>query len=1295
MKQNILKTVLVSFSLLFIFTFLSSVQAEEFELKINDVSGLNSPLPIIASMAFSKGEVKDASSIRIMSGTREVPSQIDITAKWIDGSIRWALAGFTDSPQNRYRVEYGEGIKRIAYPTPLKISNLPDGGFTIDTGVSIYQFDKDKLLPEKAWLTVNNRTISILENSGAGTYLIDNQGRTAKVAGKLAEIENTFLKEGPARVVVKRSGWYITNSGEKLARADVWLYFAEGSSAVRITHSLILTEDTNKVWFKDFGLEFTPPAPPTDVYCAEGLPGEESVIQTKGKEVFLLQDDYPHFAERKYNAGVGTSENGIDKIVKKFDIAGDWSYGDYGNFGIGIVMPWLAERFPKEISFGERSAKAVLWSARSKRELDFRAKTLIDEYWQTWANEGFGAPKDGAETYSNAQGTSLTHDIWFLPQQGSYNAELVKRTCISAARPTLALSDPVKICSSEALGWPSYHKDTKKFPEFEQIFKEYWQRLIMPLEAFPMTGTISWGCLPDVQYTSIKGRIMANFNDSRLKGIMDYGMRRVPFLMYARSGEREYYEYGYKFGRFTGDYGIAHWNSPEKQRGAGLIGARGGLPFFWQGRTTLFAIIDGEIRHWLNQYYLTGDEQSLDLVNMIKEEVSKVRTPRGITSVSRMLLTLSIMDWDEDMCKKSREFIHSIIDLNSQNGLKGGGYGAEYKDERDTYNLLEYYLETGDEIVKEAWLKLLDQKYRFERRGGTLCHRNYDALTYYIAYLITGEQKWRSVVEQTLSDALMYANAYPLEKDLLRMPKNPLDWKSLPPRIFTGYQNPFIGFPAALKLINDIGWSNEPITPIAVKPLEFPETMLLFRHKKGIETNLSVYFRTKNKDAKIEVFPYKKYPTVAPLKGIKTVIEKRMAQNTHYHAFINIPTEKEEGLYILSFGVEDVTWTLLDTTSQKVATFAPDGLWSICRAGHGGSHQGDNRPGEAKPMFFKVPAGLKELDVFIGYPATIKRADGSTALECKNSNIGRFSLPVKGQTGIWSIEPYFREFSGNAPPGFYRFLNIEPIVSFGSPTLLPEETLGKPVVSTSAILFEPKEPLKFVEGVSGKAIRLSSDTKLKFSKGEKVSQGGHTFFPANKGTVEFWFKSNHSLLNTPIVSFQKKDFPFLETSGLKFLHSYWRRGTPGPYSCLQSLLIPDKGNPTTGFQIEHLFRAGKWHHIAYTWDLQEESGELQGELNIFLDGKKESFKSVTYGVAQLKGKQKIKLSENMDEVILGPFEGVMDNLRISDIVRYTEDFIPDKISPKIDSNTRVVFVFEGNLKGISGLTSNLLEAVIQ
>ena len=1282
---------------LFLIIFLCSVfipflaQAGEFELRINDMSGLNSPWPLVGSMAFSRGEIKDASSIRIMNGNKEVPSQFDVTATWKDGSIRWALAGFTASPQNKYKVEYGDGIKRSSYTNPLKITNLADGGFTVDTGAAIYQFDKDKLLPEKAWLTANNQKVHILDSSGSGAYLVDNSGRTARVAGTPAEVENTILKNGPARFVVKRSGWYVTEAGEKLARAEVWLYFAENSPIVKITHSLIFTEDTNKVWISDYGFEFKTTSSPSDVYCAQGVPGEESVIKVKGKEVFLLQDVYPHFAEREYKAGVGVSENNSDKFVENFNVAGDWAYGDYGNFGMALVIPWLAERFPKEISFGERGARAVLWSGRSKRELDFRTKTLIEEYWQTWAREGLGAPKKGAEIPSNAQGTSLTHDIWLLPHQGNYNAELVRKTCIAAARPPLALSDPAKICSSEALGWPSHHKDIEKFPEIENIISDYWQRFIMPLKAFPMTGVISWGCFSDVSYNNVNGRLMPSLGDSRLKGIMDYGMRRAPFLMYARSGEREYYEYGRRFGRFTGDYGIAHWNSPNKQRGVDITGDRGGLPLFWQGRTIPFAMIDGEIRHWLNQYYLTGDEQSLDLVKMIKEYASKRKTPGGIVSISRILLTLSVMDWDEDMCKKSHEFAHSIINLKSQNGLRGVGYGPEYKDERDTYDLLEYYLETRDETIKEAWLKLLDQKYRFERRGGPLCHRNYDALTYYIAYLITGEKRWRSVVEQTLSDALLYARRYPLARDLSAMPPNPLKWKSLPPRVWNEYENPFIGFPAALKMINDMGWSGEPTTPIAVKPVEFPGNMLLFSHEKGKETKLSLYFETKNKDAKIEIYPYKNYSSSSPIEGVKTEIEKRMGQNTHYHAYVNIPPEKDKGVYLLSFGVEDITWTLLDTTSRTAAVFAPEGFWSIGRSSHGGSLAG-NRPGEGKPMFFKVPTGLKELDIFLGYPATLKRPDGSIAIASKDSNVGKFSIPTGEQSGIWSLEPYFRSFSGECPAGIYRLLNIEPIISFGSPSLLPERTPGSPVVDTEN-LFSAREPFKFVEGIQGKAIRLSGDVKLKFPRGGKIRQGGFAFFPGSSGTVEFWFKPDHSILNTTLVSFQNKDFPFLETSGLKFLHSYWRRGTPGPFSFLQLRLMSEKEATLTGFQAEHFFRAGKWNHVAYTWDLKEGQGEVEGELNIFLNGKKMPYKSVIYGLSLLKGKQKMKLSEKMEEVILGPFEGTMDNLRISDIVRYTEGFEPGKKAPEIDSNTRAAFLFDGDLKGSSGTSSALLEAI--
>jgi len=1271
-----------------------TAKAGGFDLKINDVSGVDSPWPLTGSMAFHKGEIKDASSIRITSGGREIPSQIDVTATWRDGSVRWALAGFTASPQGKYRVEYGAGVKRTAFPNPLKVTRDADGNFTVDTGAAVYQFDKNSLLPERAWLVCENGRIPVLEGSGAGTYLADNSGRTARVAGAAAAIENTVLKDGPGRFVVKRSGWYITQSGEKLARADVWLYFAAGTPYVRITHSLILTEDTNKVWFKDYGLEFKTPAPPADVYCAAGAAGEESVQKVKGSEVFLLQDVYPHFAEREYKAGIGISENGTDRIVEKFNVAGDWAYGDYGNYGIAVVMPWLAERFPKEISFGERGARAVLWSGRSGRELDFRAKTLVEEYWQRWAKEAPGAPKNPHELPSNAQGTALTHDIWLLPQAGNYRADTVRKTAIAGARPPLALSDTAQICSSEAIGWPSLHRDPAKFPEAEQMISDHWQRFIMSMKAFPMTGVISWGCFPDVSVVTVKGRIMSGFGDSRLKGIMDYGMRRVPFLMYARSGERECYEYGYRFSRFTGDYGIAHWNSPNKERGVFIVGDRGGLPFFWQGRTVPFSTIDGEIRHWLNDYYLTGDERSLGLVKMVQEYAKKAnKTPRGIVSISRTLLTLSVMDWDDNICRMTREFVHSIIDIKSQNGLKGVGLSPEYKDERDTYDLLEYYLETGDEPVKEAWLKLLDQKYRFERRSGPIGHRNYDALTYCIAYMVTGEQRWRSVAEQTLSDALYYAGRYPFSEQVSRMPKNPLDWKSLPGRIWNEYENPFIGFPATLKLISEKGWSGEPITPLVVKPMKIPGSMLLFSHEKGNDTRHSIYIQTEEKSIKIEVSPYADYPEIHPVKDLGTEIEKRMSNNTCYHAYITMPADKESGLYLLSFAEKD-TFTLLDTTSEKAVLFSPEGFWSASSVSHGSSPE-SSRPGEGKPMFFRVPEGLKTLEIFMGYPAIIRSPDGKIAVENSDSNVGKLSIPAEGRAGIWSIEPYLRSFKGDCPAGFYRLLNVEPMVAFGSPSLLPEKTSGKPVVLASAALPATKGPVEFVEGVQGKSVRLSEQHSLKFARGERLQQGGYAFFPGNKGTVEFWFRPDHSILNIALPSFKQIDLPFVKAPLFNLQHSYWRRGTPGPFSFLQTEFLSEKGEPTrTGFQAEYFYRAGKWVHIAYTWDIKEGDRGLEASLGIFLNGRKLPHRAAMYGINPVTGKQKIKLSDAGEDIVLGPFEGAMDNLRISDTVRYTADFQPGKEVPAMDLNTRALFLFDGNLKGISA-SSQPLEALRQ
>jgi len=354
----------ISIFSLFFFCLLPAVtlKAGGFSLKINDVSGLDSPWPLIGSLAFPMGELRDPSAIRIMGGNKEIPSQVDVAATWRDGSIRWALAGFTASPQGKYSVEYGKGIKRGAYPSPMKVIHGTNG-FTVDTGAALYRFDADKLLPEEGWLSSGGKNIQILKGSGDGAYLVDNSGRTARVAGQGAEVENEVLKEGPARLVLKRSGWYVTDVGEKIARAEVWFYFSQGVPYFKVTHSLVITEDTNRVWFKEYGLEFKTSTLPASVYCTSGEPGKEEIkkVTAEGSDIYMLQDQYPHFAERQYRAVIGKSSGGRDSVLKEYETAGDWAHGDYGSYGITVAMPWLAERFPKEISCGPSGARAVLW----------------------------------------------------------------------------------------------------------------------------------------------------------------------------------------------------------------------------------------------------------------------------------------------------------------------------------------------------------------------------------------------------------------------------------------------------------------------------------------------------------------------------------------------------------------------------------------------------------------------------------------------------------------------------------------------------------------------------------------------------------------------------------------------------------------------------------------------------------------------------------------------------------------------------------------------------------------------
>ena len=126
-------------------------------------------------------------------------------------------------------------------------------------------------------------------------------------------------------------------------------------------------------------------------------------------------------------------------------------------------------------------------------------------------------------------------------------------------------------------------------------------------------------------------------------------------------------------------------------------------------------------------------------------------------------------------------------------------------------------------------------------------------------------------------------------------------------------------------------------------------------------------------------------------------------------------------------------------------------------------------------------------------------------------------------------------------------------------------------------------------------------------------------------------------------------------------------------------------------------KAGQWHHIAATWDLPK------AQLQLFANGKRVGSEGPGADpwpfslVHTDKEKQKgIGISETdtrsmpMQAFIGGDktwtadraAEAVVDEFRISDAVRYTDDFTPSREEFAVDDNTRALFHFENERHGV-------------
>ena len=108
-----------------------------------------------------------------------------------------------------------------------------------------------------------------------------------------------------------------------------------------------------------------------------------------------------------------------------------------------------------------------------------------------------------------------------------------------------------------------------------------------------------------------------------------------------------------------------------------------------------------------------------------------------------------------------------------------------------------------------------------------------------------------------------------------------------------------------------------------------------------------------------------------------------------------------------------------------------------------------------------------------------------------------------------------------------------------------------------------------------------------------------------------------------------------------------------------------------------------------------EPAKIKWEFAIFVNGKPlEDYRNSLQirFLREPKGSEIVTLAKDLKDITIGPLDGTIDMLRISDIVRYNGDFTPPKDVSAIDKNTRALFLFDGNLKGESAQAKEILEA---
>jgi len=255
------------------------------------------------------GAFKVGDRVDLFRGERRIPVQTEVLATWAPAdsefgkSVKWLGVDFVDAASAGEQAEYRLKLAQPADDKPqlriveTKETIAVDNGplkFTISRPGSPQGFNFFHAVE------VGGKTV-IAPGSHAGAYIVDGDGREFRAAQD-ATAEVRIEMQGPQAAVIRAEGWFVnpdakvtSPKGEPKPRPTggfcrfvTRLYVAAGQPDVRVQHTFILTEDSEKTTYSDIGFRL----PLGQGNAAAQFGGVEGAFS---EPVYLLQKSWNAF----------------------------------------------------------------------------------------------------------------------------------------------------------------------------------------------------------------------------------------------------------------------------------------------------------------------------------------------------------------------------------------------------------------------------------------------------------------------------------------------------------------------------------------------------------------------------------------------------------------------------------------------------------------------------------------------------------------------------------------------------------------------------------------------------------------------------------------------------------------------------------------------------------------------------------------------------------------------------------------------------------------------------------------